>query len=117
MAISELMYDEIEDENGEIVLVPLKYYVCGQCEGKGTCVNPSIGAITQSEWAEWDPEEREGYFNGVYDVQCDRCEGKRVAKGPAWEEMDDKTRELYQDHLNDLEAMHRQIEAERRFGC
>ena len=55
-----------------------KWAICGQCNGEGTHVNPSIdcGGITQSEWEdEWDYEEREAYMSGRYDVQCQACEG------------------------------------------
>lgn len=70
-----------EDENGDEVEheLPAKYEVCDRCRGEGSHVNPSIGAITSSEWADdWDDESREDYMRGAYDVPCDECNGARV---------------------------------------
>lgn len=57
-----------------------KFEVCPTCNGRGTHVSPSIdsGGITMSEWAEWDPEERDYYMSGRYDVTCFECHGKNV---------------------------------------
>lgn len=79
----ELRDDEALEADGECILleVPIRYEVCGTCDGKGTHVNPSIDAhgITAEEWSnDWDDEEREGYFAGNYDVQCYECHGARV---------------------------------------
>lgn len=76
-----------ESEDGiEIeAAIPGKYEVCSRCEGAGTHVNPSIDGhgISAEEWAnEWDPEEREDYLRGVYDVQCEECAGLRVVLVP-----------------------------------
>lgn len=70
-----------EDDEGNELEFPLKLEVCGTCDGKGTHVNPSIDShgIGAEEWAEdWDEDEREGYMNGRYDVQCSECNGERV---------------------------------------
>ncbi len=59
----------------------MKNAICPTCEGEGKITNPSIGAITASEWQdEWDPESRENYMSGLYDVACTECKGKRVIK-------------------------------------
>lgn len=57
-----------------------KFEICPTCNGRGTHTNPNIdcGGITASEWEEWDPEERDHYMNGGYDVTCSHCHGKRV---------------------------------------
>ena len=67
-----------EDDEAEFT-VPAKYDVCGTCDGKGSHVNPSIDAhgISPEEFAE-DPDFREDYFGGAYDVACNECRGKRV---------------------------------------
>ena len=53
--------------------------VCPTCRGKGTHVNPSIdgNGITSEQFDE-DPDFREDYFAGKYDITCRECEGKRV---------------------------------------
>lgn len=53
-----------------------KYIICHQCEGHGTMENPAFeNGFTQSEMAEWEPEMREKYFAGAFDVRCDVCAG------------------------------------------
>ena len=66
--------DEVE------VRIPVVYEVCGTCDGKGTHVNPSIDShgLSREDFDE-DPDFRENYFSGMYDVQCNECRGKRVA--------------------------------------
>lgn len=94
------------DDGEEIVEVILaKYEVCTRCEGTGKHVNPSIdgNGITASEFAEWDPDEREGYFAGNYDVRCEDCKGLRVELVPDWEALTKTNPELaqaYEDHLD-----------------
>lgn len=59
------------------VWVPIKFEVCGTCDGKGKHVNPSIDAhgISPEEFAE-DPDFKEEYMNGTYDVTCYECHGR-----------------------------------------
>ena len=76
----KLIWDnEDEDEDGPLE-VTFRYEVCSLCEGKGSHVNPAIDAhgITESERAEWSPDEWEGYRSGVYNIPCNRCKGLRV---------------------------------------
>lgn len=57
--------------------------ICDRCEGHGTVDHPAFSnGITSSEWAEWEPEERQNYFNGAYDVPCDSCNGSGKVKAP-----------------------------------
>lgn len=45
--------------------------------------NPAFSnGFTHSEMQEWTPEERQHYFAGGYDVECDQCKGLRVVKVP-----------------------------------
>jgi hypothetical protein len=63
----------------ETVLLPATYVVCHTCDGKGTTVNPDIdgNGLTQEDFDE-DPDFRDDYMSGVYDVQCRTCKGARV---------------------------------------
>ena len=56
-----------------------KYQVCPVCEGEGRHVNPNIDAHGLT-WADFhdDPEFAEDYKNGMYDIPCNGCGGKRV---------------------------------------
>jgi hypothetical protein len=59
--------------------LPTKFVVCDRCEGRGKHVNPNIdgNGISAEQFAE-DPDFKESYFRGDYDVQCERCNGLRV---------------------------------------
>lgn len=65
-------------------LLPAHFEVCGRCQGHGTHLTPSIGlhAYSEEEFAEEfaDEEDRAAYFQrgGKYDMECERCEGRRV---------------------------------------
>jgi hypothetical protein len=61
------------------ILLPAKRVVCPRCDGSGTHVNPSIdgNGLTAEDFVE-DPDFRESYFSGVYDVRCERCDGNNV---------------------------------------
>lgn len=45
--------------------------ICDTCSGDGGHSN-RMGVINPDEW---DYEELDGYFNGRYDVTCERCNG------------------------------------------
>lgn len=61
--------------------LPGTWAICDHCRGHGSHVNPNIdgNGLTEDDWADWDDDEREGYFSGRYDVPCEaRCEGGKV---------------------------------------
>jgi hypothetical protein len=76
-------YEVEADDLEEFLYLNAKYEVCDLCDGKGTTVNPAIDhyGITNEDFDE-DPDFRENYFSGVYDVACRRCEGLRVMLAP-----------------------------------
>jgi hypothetical protein len=87
------MHDDYdEDEAAERDLERLKNFfgkhkfeVCPRCEGRGKHVNPAIdGHGLSAEDFDQDPDFREDYFSGVYDVPCYECKGDRVVKVPNW---------------------------------
>ncbi len=63
--------------------VETKFEVCGQCQGSGQVVNPSIdcGGLSQEDFDE-DPDFEVAYFSGQYDITCPTCRGKRVETIP-----------------------------------
>ena len=58
----------------------MKYAVCPRCEGRGSHVNPAVdgNGLTAEDFDELGDDFREGYFSGVYDVECSECHGQRV---------------------------------------
>jgi hypothetical protein len=72
-------------------MVRFEYITCPTCEGKGTHVNPSVDAsgLTGDDMS--DPDFRDDYLSGVYNVPCYHCHAKRVipqALGEEWLEQD-----------------------------
>jgi hypothetical protein len=69
-----------DEDDGKVHTLALKWEVCGTCGGVGKHVNPSVDShgISSEEFAE-DPDFKENYFGGVYDVTCYGCEGRTTA--------------------------------------
>ena len=71
----------IEDDEGEETVhqFPAVFDVCDKCSGKGKHVNPNVDGhgISKEEFDE-DPDFKEAYFAGAYDITCIKCDGKRV---------------------------------------
>lgn len=57
------------------------WIVCTLCRGDGSVVNPSIdaGGIPADE-LDADPDFRDAYLAGAYDITCPRCNGRRVVR-------------------------------------
>ena len=64
-----------------------------------------------------DPDFRENYMSGVYDVPCNHCGGKRVVKGVDWEAMSDEHQKLYEQQLKQAHSDHLEHMAELRMGA
>jgi len=89
------------DENAQVEFeaeLPAKYEVCDRCRGKGTHVNPNIdgNGLTAEDFAE-DPDFKEDYFSGVYDVTCQECEGLRVVPVLDEENIPPKILKMYRE--------------------
>lgn len=105
-----------EDSEDEFE-VPAKYEVCGTCDGKGHHVNPSIDSngLSAEDFDE-DPDFREDYFEGRYDVACNECGGARVV--PAMDE-DRTTKEEREKVEEEIDANYRHQQEmwyERKMG-
>jgi len=63
------------------MMIPAKYAVCPQCEGRGSHVDPNIdgNGITADSV---DPYMWEDYLAGIYDIACTTCGGRRVVLEP-----------------------------------
>lgn len=103
--------------------VPVRahFEVCGMCRGHGKVVNPSIdcGGISEEDF-DRDPDFREEYFAGRYDISCPECKGLRVV--PAWEPIADnvwsaRVSEWLQKWEEDEAYSYAEMAAERRMGA
>lgn len=111
------MHFTLDREEGEM-LIPADYVVCGICDGRGKYVNPSIDSngISQEDFDN-DPDFREDYFSGMYDVVCGCCDGKRVAPEIAWERLKPEDKRYLEQWFDDERAYQAECEMERKMGC
>ena len=88
---------DLEDED-DLIILPAKYEVCHDCDGKGKYVNPAIdGHGLSSEDFDEDPDFREDYFSGLYDVTCKSCQGRNVMLVPVAPESQAQVDEIIQE--------------------
>lgn len=115
MANKTFTYENDRGEDVEVDL-PRKYEVCPTCDGHGKHSHAVDGnGITDSEWEEWDHEEREDYFAGRYDQTCEECNGKRVIQVVDIDAIPEEARKQYIQYLGDIESEQRATQYERRF--
>ena len=98
--------------------LPAKFEICGQCEGSGKHVNPSVDCCgLSSDDFEQDPDFEQDYFAGVFDVTCYTCKGKRVVSVLDEKKCDPNLLQEYRDHLQEEYEYQAMCAAERRRGC
>ncbi len=108
-----------EDEDGEIheVIVKVCYEVCPTCHGKGKHVNPSIdcNGLSSEDFYE-DPDFRDEYFGGMYDVTCFECHGKNVVPCLDRNNNDPSVIKMIDDKLEQDYQYARELAHERKYG-
>ena len=109
-----VLYEGGEDE----IKIPAKYEVCPNCEGKGSHVNRAIDGhgLSREDFDE-DPDFREDYMSGVYDVPCDQCKGTRVVLEPDEGLATSEQMKAYQEYWDSIRETNAIYEAERRMGA
>lgn len=107
--------DEMVEEEFEI---PIIFEICSTCRGSGTHVNPNIDChgLTQQDFDE-DPDFREEYMGGNYDVSCYECYGKRVAPRIDEANADKEVLRKFRQRQEDERNYRRECAAERRMGA
>jgi hypothetical protein len=115
------------DENGDEreIDLPVKMEVCPDCDGHGVHVSPAIdGNGLSSEDFDQDPDFREAYFSGQYDVRCEVCKGLRVVPevdrahaDPDDLKLYDECREVSVENARFERECRRERDAERRMGA
>ena len=112
-----LYYHNEATGDNEVITLPTCWKVCDVCHGEGKHVNPSIDCGGISDEMEDDPDFREDYLSGVYDVRCYTCLGKRVIKGVNWEALSEDHRLAYEEQLDYEDMVRREAMAELRMGA
>jgi hypothetical protein len=105
---------------GMEVEVPFEWEVCPQCDGDGSVVDPNIdaGGLSRRDMRRRGPGFREDYFSGKYDVDCPRCEGRRVVAdlNPQKDAQEDVV-EVLQETLRREASTDQMRRAERAMGA
>lgn len=96
--------------------LPAHRIVCDRCRGKGTHVNPNIdGHGLSSDDFDNDPDFRESYFNGDYDVHCHECKGNRVIDVVNYDALSPKMKRRFDAFLDQQAADEREAAWERKY--
>lgn len=117
-AASRVLYLEREDGSTDEIELPTTWAVCSVCNGEGKHVNPSIdcGGLTADDFHD-DPDFESDYFGGVYDVTCNRCNGRTTERVVDWNALTDEQREAYENQLEGEASDRAEHLAEIRAGC
>lgn len=100
------------------VMLPAKRVVCHRCDGSGFHVNPSVdGHGLSSDDFDQDPDFREAYFSGRYDVECEECKGERVVLEVHWERLTPKMQKRLQRAIDEDYWLDKAEADERKWGC
>ena len=111
LVITFIDNDGIEQE------MPARYVACDRCEGHGMHTNPNIDAQGLSHDLVNDPEFMQNYRNGVYDITCTECNGKRVVLVPDGNQCNPTILDHWYEGQKELAEMYAEIEAEKRNGA
>jgi len=101
------------------LMLPSKKIVCSRCRGSGKHVNPNIDGhgITSDEMEELGRDFQEDYLSGVYDVQCEECNGSNVIDVVDVDALTNKMRSRYNDALSEIHAIEMEAISEREWGA
>lgn len=115
MSEPTIVFTLFSDAGDEIeVSLPAKFEVCPTCRGKGSHVNPAIdGHGLTSEDFDEDPDFREAYVRGDYDVRCRECHGQRVVAVVDEARFTAEMRAQWDKHCRAEEEMRRDYDSER----
>jgi hypothetical protein len=110
------------DDDEEVVeALPVKFEVCGLCDGTGSHVNPSIdsGGLSSDDFYD-DPDFADDYGSGRYDVTCYECGGKRVTPEIDTGRLNARQKEVLEElgqRAQDDAEYEALVASEIRYGC
>jgi hypothetical protein len=113
-------YLEFEDYDGNKHKIPAVFGVCDRCRGTGVHDHPAFSNGISQEQFDEDPEFKEDYMAGKYDVRCSECKGQRVVPVVNPDTLSAPDKELYELYLQmqrDEAQSRAEVEAERRMGA
>jgi hypothetical protein len=105
-----------DDDDNEIMRIPMRNEVCWRCEGDGGH-DAWSGGMTAEEMYEQGDEFIEDYRAGRYDVTCTECNGRCVLPVADLDRCTPEQREAYEQHMNVMAEWRAERAAEIAAGC
>ena len=111
----EAEFAESRGISAEMMKLGVTAEVCPLCNGTGRHVAPNVDmcGLSDEDFDE-DPDFRESYMNGDYDVECYQCGGNNVVYKPIFTP---EIQAMLDDWNADEDDYDAEVEAEMRFGC
>lgn len=97
------------------VPLPAKRIVCPGCDGAGTELRGGLKGAVISDENLADPDFRESYFGGDYDVACSECDGKNVVLVVDEDQLTGKMADRYWRAVEDARRSDAEYAAEQRW--
>ncbi len=96
------------------VALPAKRIVCDRCNGTGVHDPSAFSNGFTGEEMDQDPDFKEAYFSGRYDVTCEECNGNRVVDVVDDEQLRPRMARRYWDRVEETNAIEAEAAAHRR---
>lgn len=106
---------QIETET-QVYDIPAKWAICSRCRGEGHHGNPAFDGLSLQDETFEDPEFREDYFKGVYDVRCETCGGSGKVLEPDRESCSIEEIRAWEQEQRELAEIARAERLDARMG-
>lgn len=104
------IYDEDENE----IELPTKWVICSNCSGDGHH-SRHLGAMSQDDLDQQDPDFLEDWQAGVYDRKCEECDGTGKIKVVDFDRLTPDQREAHKREYEAEAAIRAEEAAEQRY--
>jgi hypothetical protein len=107
---------EVENDDGEVIThqLPSCWEICDRCRGSGTHDHPAFSNGFSQEDFDEDPDFRDEYMAGRYDVRCEECDGTGKVLAPDESAMTDEQKKLFDLYYEQRAEIARDRRADER---
>ena len=114
--MAKLLYITNKDGSEDEISLPIKWEICGVCEGSGMS-SAYLGAYTWDEMNEAGEEFIEDYFAGNYDRPCNKCSGSGKVEIADISKLSDAHKKAYEQQCAEDRQYERESQMERMMGA